>query len=118
MRRVILESPYAANAKHSVEDHLHYAKKCMAHSLGLGEAPMVSHLLYTQTLDDADPSQRSLGINAGLAWGVVAEATVVYADWGVSAGMAEGIGRAKLDGRPIEYRFIETKEPLAYRFMD
>jgi hypothetical protein len=69
-----------------------------------GEAPLASHLLYTQALDDGDPDERKMGIEAGLSWGALADATVVYIDRGVSRGMKLGIERAKQEGRPVEYR--------------
>ena len=105
MRRVILESPYAGD----VAANEAYARACLRDSLGRCEAPMASHLLYTQpgVLDDADPVERDLGIRAGLAWGEVAEATVVYTDRGISGGMKRGIESAKLANRPVEYRSIE-----------
>jgi hypothetical protein len=101
-RLVILESPFAGN----VEANLAYARKCMADCLLRGEAPFASHLLYTQPgiLDDNVPAERELGINAGLAWGTKAQATVVYLDRGVSRGMQQGIERARAEGRPVEYR--------------
>lgn len=73
-----------------------------------GEAPIASHLLFTQPgiLDDADPMERTMGINAGLAWGGVADATVVYLDRGVSNGMRYGVDNAKRAQRPIEYRSV------------
>jgi hypothetical protein len=69
---------------------------------------MASHLLYTQdgVLNDLDPFERQLGIEAGLAWGAVAEKTVVYTDHGVSNGMQYGIKRAEAEGRPVEYRTL------------
>jgi len=104
MRRVQLESPYAGN----VEFHIEYARQCMRDCLKRGEAPFASHLLYTQPgiLQDEILQERELGISAGLAWGSVAEATVVYQDFGISAGMKKGIERAKKEGRPVEYRNI------------
>ena len=55
-------------------------------------------------LDDTDPAERALGIEAGLVWGELADATVVYADHGISAGMQLGIDRARAEGRPVEIR--------------
>lgn len=71
-----------------------------------GEAPFASHLLYTQDgiLRDEVPEERELGMEAGFAWGLCADATVVYWDYGISAGMRKGIKRAKREGRPVEYR--------------
>lgn len=62
-------------------------------------------------LDDSDPEERALGIEAGLAWGVEAEATVVYTDLGISRGMRYGIERAEKEGRPVEYRLIAKPLP-------
>lgn len=102
MRLVVLESPFAG------EDVLNvaYARAAMADCLRRGEAPFASHLLYTQkgVLDDKKPEERALGMNAGFCWGDKAEATVVYQDLGISFGMAEGIDRAQLAGRPVEFR--------------
>jgi len=104
MKRVILESPYAGD----VERNLIYARKCVHHSLKLGEAPLASHLLYTQegVLDDTNETERDLGISAGLSWYRHAELCVVYEDRGISQGMLEGIRHARLYGIPVEFRKI------------
>lgn len=101
-RRVILESPYAGG----VERNLRYLRRALRDSLLRGEAPFASHGLYTAALDDLDPGERSLGIRAGLAWGAAAEATVVYADLGISPGMRIGIDAAVAAGRPVETRYL------------
>lgn len=66
MRLVILESPYAGD----VEKHVAYARACVRDSLSRGEAPIASHLLYTQPgiLRDEVSKERQWGIDAGLAW--------------------------------------------------
>ncbi len=104
MRLVILESPYAGD----IEANTNYARACLRHSLSQGEAPLASHLLYTQpgVLHDTIPEERIRGIEAGLAWGRVAEATIVYIDRGISTGMAMGIANAEQAGRTVEYRRI------------
>lgn len=106
MRRVIIESPYAGDIKANVA----YARRCVRDSLARGEAPIASHLLYTQptVLRDEVPEERQWGIDAGLAWGAVAEATVVYVDRGISRGMQYGIENAEKAGRPVELRAIES----------
>ncbi len=110
MRRVILESPYAAPTPEGVARNVAYARRCVRDSLARGEAPIASHLLYTQPgiLDDNVPAERQQGIDAGLAWRVVAEATVVYVDWGISRGMQYGIDRARASGIPVEYRMFNA----------
>lgn len=105
MKLVILESPYAGGVEANVE----YARRCVRDSLLRGEAPIASHLLYTQRgiLNDDIPGERQLGIDAGLAWRVVAQRSVVYTDRGISSGMAYGIQAAISAGLPVEYRTIE-----------
>jgi hypothetical protein len=85
MKRVIIESPYAGN----IERNLKYARACLKDSLQRGEAPIASHLLYTQegVLDDNIPEERKWGIDAGLAWKEVANLHVFYIDYGMSPGM-------------------------------
>lgn len=104
MRLVILESPYAGD----VDANVDYARACVRDSLMRGEAPIASHLLYTQPgiLDDTVPAERQHGIDAGLAWRAVAHASVVYTDRGISKGMEYGIAAAKAAGIPVEYRTL------------
>lgn len=106
MRRVILESPYAAANGHTVAEHEAYARRCMADSLARGEAPLASHLLYTQPgiLDDADLDERKRGMEAGFAWTEQADIVAVYTDMGVSQGMAAGEARANKLGIPVVRR--------------
>jgi hypothetical protein len=104
MRLVILESPYAGD----IEANVTYARACVRDALSRGEAPIASHLLYTQPgiLRDEDPAERQWGIDAGLAWRRVAEASVVYTDRGISAGMEYGIALARAAGKPVEFRSL------------
>lgn len=101
---VIIESPYTGDLARNTE----YARACLLDSLRRGEAPIASHLLHTQALDDVRPDERELGIEAGLAWYRVAEKCVVYEDRGTSGGMITGIRRAKKFGVPVEYRRLEA----------
>lgn len=104
MKLVSIESPYASN----IATNEAYARACMADSLKRGEAPIASHLLYTQSgiLDDLIPEERLLGIHAGFAWNQHAQLTAVYTDLGISNGMTYGIEAALDAGRPIEYRTL------------
>lgn len=113
MRRVILESPYGSTDPMIAERNRRYLRRAMAHSLAKGEAPFASHGLYTQpgVLRDDSPDERALGISAGFAWHVVADAVVVYEDHGVSLGMTECIHHAESLSLDIEYRGI-GQEPL------
>lgn len=112
MLKVIMESPYAGGPglRGLIRRWLNrrYARRCVRHSLLNDEAPIASHLLYTQRgiLRDHVPSERKLGIEAGLAWRGAAAATIVYIDRGISEGMRYGIDDAKAAGRPVYYRSL------------
>jgi hypothetical protein len=103
MRRVIMESPYAGD----VEANVAYARACLRDCLERGEAPIASHLLYTQpgVLQDGNPFERQWGIEAGLTWSDQAEAAVFYVDRGWSAGMrlakAHHLGRITVEERTL-----------------
>ncbi len=101
MELVILESPYAEG---DTPTNIEYAREAMLDCLNRGESPMVSHLLFTQVLDDKDPLERDKGMIAGLHWYRVASKSVVYTDFGISRGMEKGIQWAETFGVPIEYR--------------
>lgn len=105
MRLVILESPYAGD----VERNVRFAKACVMDCLKQGESAFASHLYFTLPglLDDGNVLEREVGIDAGLAWGRVADATVVYKNLGITPGMREGIKRAHHAGRPVEYRVLK-----------
>jgi len=108
-KRVIVESPYAGD----IEANVTYARRCMRDSLLRREAPILSHLLYTQpgVLRDEVPEERSHGIDAGLSWGCVAEKTAIYVDRGISGGMKYGIANAKTANRQVVIRsFSEDPE--------
>ena len=104
MIRVIIESPYEG----CIERNIAYARACLRDSLNRGEAPIASHLLYTQpgVLDDNLMNERMLGINAGLAWRSVADKHVFYVDLGYSSGMLYALGYASENNIIIEERRI------------
>lgn len=112
MIRVILESPYAGTSPYRLiawwqrRQNIRFARFAIRDCLSRNEAPIASHLLYTQPgiLRDSDPHERERGIIAGLLWGELAEKTVVYTALGISSGMKRGIDAAKRDNRSIEYR--------------
>jgi len=104
MKRVIIESPYAGD----IERNIKYARECLKDSLSLGEAPIASHLLYTQkgVLDDDILEERKKGIDSGLAWLEVADLHVFYIDLGISSGMKYAVDYAISKNIKIEYRTI------------
>lgn len=115
MRRVVLESRLAAFGIRTVADHVRYTRFALRDCLLRGEAPFASHLIYPQALDDLVPEERTRGIEAGLAWGVAAEAVVVYDDLGISGGMKIGIERAASRGLVIEHRRLPPEMLTAWQ---
>lgn len=108
MKLVIVESPFMAHAPAITALNLQYARAAMRDCFMRGESPYASHLLFTQPgiLDDNNPEERAMGIEAGLLWGKHAKASVVYYDLGLSEGMKMGIDRARKEGREIRWRMF------------
>lgn len=108
-RRVLVESPFAGKTTQDRIRNLEYLHKCCIDCLDRNESPYASHGFFTYFLDDRIPEQRKLGMEAGFLWGEAADLVVVYADYGISEGMAAGIARATLNKTPIVYRKILGK---------
>jgi hypothetical protein len=108
MPLVIVESPYAGD----IEANTAYARAAMRDSLNRGEAPIASHLLYTQPgiLRDGVPDERQWGIDAGLAWREVADLAAFYVDRGWSAGMLAARETYEREGRRFEERSIRDSD--------
>jgi hypothetical protein len=108
MIRVVLESPYAGD----IERNVKYARECMADCLKRGEAPIASHLLYTQEgiLDDNKPEERKKGICAGFFWGKLSEYVVVYVDLGWSGGMLKAVEYYEKRGLEVKIRSLYEEQ--------
>lgn len=87
MRRVYIASPFRGATVEETRQNIVYARLCMLDSLERGEAPYLSHLLYTQVWAET-PKLRKLGLEAGDAWRSGSEAVAVYSDLGITEGMA------------------------------
>lgn len=105
MKLVIIESPFAGD----ISANIAYARRAMADSLKRGEAPIASHLLYTQEgiLNDSIPEERKLGIAAGLAWREVSDLRVFYVDKGWSNGMIAARNLYRQEKMPYELRALD-----------
>jgi hypothetical protein len=112
-----LNPPFAGD----IEAHVAYARRCLRDCLARGEAPIASHLLYPQILDDSIAAERALGIAAGLGWLRLAEAMVAYIDYGISPGMRAAMRAAEKLSFPIERRrlaVVSTEAPEAHHGID
>lgn len=103
-KRVIIESPYKGDIKRNMA----YLNLAMLDSIRRGEAPIASHKLYTDILNDDDPEERQLGINLGFAWLKAADLVAFYIDLGMSNGMSLSLDRItkKIVRVPAEIRRI------------
>ena len=68
MKLVIIESPYKGKTPEDLERNKRYLRSCIRDCINRGESPYASHRMLTDALDDNDPVERTLGIEAGLAW--------------------------------------------------
>lgn len=100
MKRVYIASPFRGSTKEETRQNIIYARFCMLDSLERGEAPYLSHLLYTQVWSEAS---RESGLRAGDDWRRVADLIACYTDLGTT----EGMRRALTSGHPhVETRGI------------
>jgi hypothetical protein len=88
--RVYIASPFRGSTKEETRQNIVYARLCMRDSLERGEAPYLSHLLYTQVWAETE-AQREAGLKAGDAWREVSELVAVYTDLGVTEGMRRAL---------------------------
>lgn len=107
--KVVVESPYSGDIKRNVD----YAIQCMHDSLRRGEAPFLSHLLYTRELEghvEDKPRKRAESMDAAFQWTDVCDYVVVYTDYGISEGMTEGIARAMKAKKVVSFRQLFDSE--------
>jgi hypothetical protein len=112
MRRIILESPLAADTVEGRARNLVYGRACVRDALIQGNSPIAPHLLWGnpdgKVLNDCIPTERQYGLEAASWWyhPDVVDAIVAYCDLHISKGMALGIQRGMDVGIPIQYRTI------------
>lgn len=100
--RVFICSKYAGDIEHNVE----VARTLCRMAVKAGCAPFAPHLLYTQFLDEDDPTQRDLGISLGLRFMEACDKVWVYVGEGISEGMRREIKHARL----LAKRIVEIRE--------
>lgn len=107
---VVIESPYAGDVQRNVA----YARAAVRDSVLRGEAPIASHLLFTQAgiLIDGIEAEREIGIEANLAWARVCDFAAIYIDYGVSPGMKKAIEFYEERRINIVSKFMYIKEKI------
>jgi hypothetical protein len=102
----VIESPFKGENKAQETLHRAYLEACLRDSiLNHGEAPIASHKLYTDALDDSVANERAIGIHVGLELAKVCARSVFYIDLGMSEGMERyGLPGARAAKREVIYR--------------
>lgn len=95
---VFICSPLAGNMEQNLENARRYSK----YAVEQGAIPLAPHLLFPQFMDDADRTQRELGIFFGLVLMGKCDEMWVFGST-VSAGMKTEIAKARKRGLPIRY---------------
>lgn len=106
MKRAIIESPFAGE----VERNKEYLERLLRWAIQNGFTPYASHKMLTDCLDDLNPAERLLGISGAHAWREVADVTIVGMDYGISDGMAMGIGHANNIRQRVLNVYIGTND--------
>lgn len=114
MNRVYVASPFRGASAEETRQNIVYARLCMLDSLSRGEAPYLSHLLYTQVWSEKN---RDAGLAAGDAWREAADVIAVYQDIGVTPGMDRAIA-ARLPHQTVEQREVHWREAKALEPLD
>jgi len=114
MRRVVIESPFAGD----IAGNVLYARHAMRDSLDHGEAPIASHLIYTQPgiLDDTIDKERDQGIQAGYEWMHASDLVAFYVDRGWSKGMLRALKMARILKKPVEVRSLSGNTAITDEF--
>lgn len=117
MKRVIIESPYAGNDVEVKVNEIYGEFAIYDCLVNYNETPYASHLLYTRkyVLNDKNPEERKLGIEAGFYWREAAEDTIFYIDLGITNGMSQGIKNCTEKKTPFQVR--EFSKDLWDKFM-
>lgn len=91
--------------------NMRYAMLCVKESIARGEAPYASHVFFDRRglLDDADPSQRRVGMECGLSWSAQAAIFAFYVDRGFSSGMSAAYLVAIRSGAVVSVRRLTQK---------
>jgi hypothetical protein len=100
MMKIFVCSPYGGKP-----ENLEKARDICGKLIRDGHVPFAPHLLFTQFLDESEPHERQLGIEAGLALMTVCDEVRFYVDAEKrkSAGMLIEEAEAKRLNKPRKY---------------
>ena len=99
MKKIYICSRLAGDYEANIEAAREYSRYVMKEC---GALPIAPHLLFPQFLDDTDPTERELGLAAGLELLEFCDELWYFGD-SVSQGMVREICAAKEMGIPVRY---------------
>lgn len=105
-RTALLVTPFMAEDPSKAARMVRYALRATRDSLNKGEAPLASHLFFSEVLNIRNPIERDIGLQSQLNWMKACDVVVVYLDFGITPAMQVAINNAILRHRKIEYRTI------------
>ena len=97
-------SPYRGKTPEQVQVHFNYTVDLTREMLLYGHCPITPHLYITASLNDNDPEERKIGLEAALELLKKCDAVIVGQRYGISEGMAAEIETAKQLNIPVFYR--------------
>jgi len=98
MKRVFICSPFASDPYNNVKRALMYCREAVLQ----GYAPYAPHAYLPQALDDTKPSERFLGMRAGLVFLDACDELWAFYDEAPSEGMKTEISQATAQGKIIK----------------
>lgn len=102
----LLVTPFMAEDPSNASKMNRYAVRATKDSLNKNEAPLASHLFFSEVLNVKNPIERDIGLQSQLMWMRGAKVVVVYMDFGVTPAMQTVINAATQLSKRIEYRTI------------
>lgn len=105
---IYIASPYAGD----IEANTAFAKKACRYAIHQGHTPIAVHLLYPQMLDDAEPTEREIGLRLGHRVLEVCDELWCCGDR-ISSGMAREIEEAQKLGNGMN---VKRNEQIKAQF--
>lgn len=102
----ILVTPFMAEDPSNASKMNRYAIRATKDSLNKNEAPLASHLFFSEVLNVKNPIERDIGLHSQLMWMRSAKLVAVYSDFGITPAMQTVINAATQLSKKIEYRTI------------
>lgn len=105
-KAVLLVTPFMAEDPAQAARMTRYALRATRDSMNRNEAPLPSHLFYSEVLNVRNPIERDIGLQSQLTWIKGCDIVAVYIDFSITPAMQVVINNAIIRNKKIEYRTI------------